>query len=120
MSTSKKVTRFIGIDTNVAFKLQLDADIYTAQICQILGIGNTALPSVKKITASVSQASRDGHAKILKVSCSKGTDPNKKYRQIKLICDADNLDTAISALLGKAIKLGYGTNASDWTIDSVR
>jgi hypothetical protein len=115
MATNKKSARFIGIDPNVAFRLQLDPDIYHSGLAPILGVGNGLFEGVKVVDASIAVATRNGHASLLKVVVLKG----EESRQINLICDAEKTDTAKAELVGKTVKLGFGANAVDWTIDRV-
>lgn len=114
--TDKKAARFIGITSDVAFKLQLDPDIYNAELAPILGVGNTFAGS-KVISCSLATATKNGHAVMLKVTATKNQGQiNEQSRRIELICDADNVDTAPNELIGKAIKLGNGTNPQTWII----
>ncbi|PZU94934.1 MAG: hypothetical protein DCE90_14035 [Pseudanabaena sp.] len=118
MATSKKENRFIGIDPNVAFKLNLDPDIYNSQISPLLGMGNTLLANQKQVDATIQVATKNGHCVILKCTVQKGEGINQETRQIELICDVDNADTAPSQLIGKTVKLGYKTQATDWEVIS--
>lgn len=115
MATNKKSARYIGITSTVAFRLQLDPDIYTAQLASILGVGNTLISGGKAIDVSIAVATKNGLASLLKVTVIKGDES----RQIKLICDAENTDTAKAALIGETVKLGFGASAVTWTIERV-
>lgn len=116
MGTNKKSSRYIGITSNVSFRLNLDPDIYDAELAPILGVGNALLsPSIKVIDASIKVATRNGLASLLKVVVTKG----EESRQISLICDAENTDTAKVQLINKTIKLGFGANAVNWTVERV-
>jgi hypothetical protein len=110
---NKKSARFIGIDPNVSFKLQLDPDIYNAQISPILGVGNTLLSNNKVVPVSISAALKSGLVSKIKARCIKGDE----VRQVDLICDVDNADTAKVELVDKQIKLGFGANLQTWTIE---
>ncbi|MCA6588084.1 MAG: hypothetical protein IM531_02455 [Pseudanabaena sp. M090S1SP1A06QC] len=112
--SNKKQARFIGIDPNVAFRLQLDPDIYNSQVGPILGIGNVLLSqNVKVVPVSISTALRSGLCSRIKARCVKGDE----VRQVDLICDVDNADTAKIELVDKTIKLGFGANLQTWTIE---
>jgi len=116
MGTNKKSARYIGVTPQVSFRLQLDPDIYDAELAPILGVGNTLLNnSVKVIDASIKVATRNGLASLLRVVVFKG----EESRRIKLICDAENTDTAKVQLIGKTIKLGFGASATNWTVERV-
>jgi hypothetical protein len=116
MATSKRASRYIGITENVAFHLRLDPDIYNSVISPILGIGNTTTAPVKKIDATIKVATKNGHCVLVKCTVQKGEGVNLESRQVELICDVDNADTAPALLVGKNIKLGYKTFATDWEI----
>lgn len=116
MATSKKQARYIGIDPNVAFKLNLDPDIYNGTISPLLGIGNTLLANQKVIDVTLKTATRNGHCVIVRCTVQKGSLSNLETRQVELICDAENADTAPTQLIGKTLKIGYKTQATDWEI----
>lgn len=115
MATNKKSARYIGISNTVAFRLQLDPDIYSGQLASILGVGNALVNGGIAIDVSIAVATRNGLASLLKVVVVKG----EESRQINLICDTDNLDTAKVQLIDKTVKLGFGANAVNWTVDRV-
>jgi hypothetical protein len=95
--------------------LHLDPDIYTAALAPILGVGNVLLGGQKIIDASIEIATRNGHASLLKVMVVKG----EESRMIKMVCDAEKNDTVKAELEGQTVKLGFGANAVNWTIDRV-
>jgi hypothetical protein len=111
--SNKKATRYIGIDPNVAFRLQLDPDIYSATIAPLLGIGNVLLAEIKVVPVPISIALKSGLVSRIKARVVNGED----VRQINLICDVDNVDTAKVDLIGKTVRLGYGANLQTWTIE---
>ncbi len=115
MSTNKKDFFYIAFAPNCSLRLRLDPDIYTSTIAPILALGTMAVGH-KLIDCSLAVAARSDFAKVFKVICTKGDE----QRTIKLICDIDNADTAKALLIDKPIKLGYGTNATNWTIKEVR
>lgn len=115
MATNKKSARYIGITSTVAFRLQLDPDIYSATLAPILGVGNTLVSGGKAIDVSIAVATKSAFASLLKATVVKG----EESRQIKLVCDADNADTARAALVGETVKLGFGANSVVWTIERI-
>jgi hypothetical protein len=118
--TAKKSIRYLAIEPTVAFKLNLDPDIYSSSIAAIIGVGNTLLASQKTITTTLKGAVKDGHAKLLKCTVAKGVVTSDETRGIELLCDIDSVDTAPTLLIGKVVKLGYGNVVADWIITKVR
>lgn len=116
MATSKKQPRYIGLTSNVTFKFGLDPDIYNSVISPILGIGNTVLEANKIIDTTIKQATKNGHCVLVKATVQKGSGATAETRQVDLICDADNADTAPLELIGKNVKIGYKSAAVDWEI----
>lgn len=115
--TDKKSPRYIGITSDVAFKLNLDPDIYNAQLATVLGVGNALIGEQKVITCDLKTAVRDGHAKLLKVKVVRNKDqPNEVKRTIELICDIEKTDTAPDELIGKTVKIGNGNSPPSWEI----
>jgi hypothetical protein len=43
----------------------------------------------------------------------------EESRMIKMVCDAEKNDTVKAELEGQTVKLGFGANAVNWTIDRV-
>jgi len=114
---NKKANRYIGITSTVALRLKLNPDIYNSQLATVLGVGNALTEGQKIISCDIKTATRDGHAKLLKVTATKNKgQANEVNRQIELICDIDNYDTATTAIIGKTIKLGQGANPVTWEI----
>ena len=118
--TDKKASRFLAIDSNVAFKLQLDPDIYNASLASVLGVGNTLLANQKTVSTTLKGAVKDGHATLLRATVAKGNKDSDETRVIELLCDKDNADTARTDLIDKVVQLGRGNVTSPWIITKVK
>lgn len=115
---AKKANYFIVFAASCSLQLGLDPDIYTATIAPILAVGTLAT-NHKLITTTIKEAARSPFAKLIKCQVVKGEGTaTEETRQIKLLCDIDNIDTAKALLIDKVVKLGYGANKTDWTIKS--
>lgn len=119
MATNKKSPAFIEIATLVYAALQVDKDIYDADVVSGLGISFTQPPDTATvIPMSQKTARKTGQIAIARVTVRKGTGDAEKVRQIKMICDRQKTGTAAAALKDKTVTLGIAAPAT-WTISSV-
>jgi hypothetical protein len=118
MATNKKKPFYLGLSgATDALVLQLDPDIYDAEVQTATGLTETKGSVTKTLKCTIRQAVTSSFAGQLRLSCTKGANtPEEETRQVKIVCETSKLDTAKAALLGKTVKLGYGAAAVDWTI----
>ncbi|MDX2255566.1 MAG: hypothetical protein NW214_08635 [Pseudanabaenaceae cyanobacterium bins.39] len=95
--------------------VNVDATKYDGEIRTAVGASTTE-PPANSVVFFISEraARRSGAVKLLKLGVRKGT----KYRQVPLLCDREKAISALSALNGKKIKLGFGLGV-DWDIRTV-
>jgi hypothetical protein len=122
MATSKKKAYFIPLGTATeALMLQLDPDIYDAEVQTATGLTATRGAIAKTIKTTIRQAVSSSFAGLIRLTVAKGVNtPEEETRQVDIVCETSKLDTAKVALVDKTVKLGYGANAVEWTIVSAR
>lgn len=120
MATNKKTPVYVLLATGAEASVQLDTDIYDADVRTALGLSLTkAAPTNKVLRTTIATLAASAFAGLVKVTVAKGVGtPEEETRQLKLLCEASKLDTAKADLAGKTLKLGYGANAVDWTIQA--
>ena len=122
MATSKKKAHYISLGTSTeALVLQLDPDIYDADVLTATGLVSVRGAIVKTLKTTIKQAISSSFAGRIRLTVSKGANtPEEETRQVDIVCETSKLDTAKAALIGKTVKLGYGANAVDWSIIGAR
>jgi hypothetical protein len=122
MSTNKKRAYFIALGTATeALQLQLDPDIYDADVQTATGLTFTRGAIAKTIKTTIKQAISSSFAGLIRLTVAKGLNtPEEETRQVDIVCETSKLDTAKAALVGKNIRLGYGANSIEWEIVSAR
>lgn len=119
MATSKKSDFFLNLATTADASVQLDPDIYTTAVITELGLSATKTTGAKVLKTNIKTLAKSSFGGFVTVTVAKGAGTSEEEtRQIKLLCEASKLDTAKAALAAKVVKLGYGTNAVDWTIQA--
>ncbi len=122
MATNKKSSFFLTLATGAEAEVQLDPDIYNAAMLTETGLTATKATGSKLIKVSTKVLAASSFAQMLRLSVAKGTNPDTatEFRSVRVICETAKVDTAVANLIGKTIKLGYGTSAVDWTVTGVR
>lgn len=102
---------FIPSGTNQVISLNLDDVKYTSILRTTLGIQATTTAGTQKYPyRSIRAALRSGA--IIRLSAKAADSSGKKKRNVFFICDKDKVDTAISELIGKTVKVGIGAGVN--------
>jgi hypothetical protein len=115
--SDKKSPHFVIINATAAFVVQLDSDIYTNTVKTAVGITSTKPGNtVKLFPTNIRYLLASGLVGVVKKKASRGSEPNIKTRDIKILCETDKLDTANSALKGVTVALCNGATTPTWTL----
>jgi hypothetical protein len=128
MATSKKQFFYIGMGTanaatEAVMELNLDPDIYGADILSATGLSATRpANTVGIVGVTVKQAARSNRASLVKLTCYQGADLDTATdtRNIEILCEQSSIDTALTALVDKTVVLGIGATAKSWKIGRAR
>jgi uncharacterized membrane-anchored protein len=111
-----KTPYYAMIGTAAALVLQLDPDIYTAQVQTATGLTSTKpANTVKLLPTNIRYALASGQIVSVKKKITKGTGEEQKVRSYSFLAEVAKADTAGSDLTGKVIKVGNGAGV-DWTV----
>lgn len=106
---------YLKVNADTAFVLNLDEQIYDADVAAACGLSKTApTTGTDAIPVPLRVALNSGQAYRVRAKAIKG----KKRRTVPLICDKESLSGLNEKLVGKTFTLGTGVGAS-WTIQRV-
>jgi len=122
MATAKKRPYYISLGTATeALMLQLDPDIYDADVQTATGLTPTKGSVVKTLKTTVKQITGSSFAGLIRLTVTKGLNtPDEETRNLNIVCETSLLDTAKVALINKTVNLGYRANVTPWTITGAR
>lgn len=120
-NTKDKILFANAATADVYLALRLDADLYDADTCTLIGATRTNTGNKPEIPINKRYAIASGLVQEKKFIVERGTGITKKTRSVPMLVRKDLVDTIDSAATTttKNLKLGRGTTAATWTIKNV-